>query len=104
MNLRSSDHGLNARTDGEQLAFAQTISPSVLAFSPSPELLSFPHPLERKPPTIPLPAEYGLHMLLFSSDLKPVIIDLNSGKFKYLFVFCKMPALRLQEQWKIIII
>ena len=45
-----------------------------------PGAVSFPYCPERKLNTVSLPAEYGLHMLLFSSDLKPVIIELNSGK------------------------
>ena len=44
-----------------------------------PGAVSFPYCPERKLNTVSLPAEYGLHMLLFSSDLKPVIIELNSG-------------------------
>ena len=44
-----------------------------------PGAVSFPYCPERKLNTVSLLAEYGLHMLLFSSDLKPVIIELNSG-------------------------
>ena len=48
-----------------------------------PGAVSFPYCPERKLNTVSLLAEYGLHMLLFSSDLKPVIIDLNSGTVTY---------------------
>ena len=43
-----------------------------------PGAVSFPYCPERKLNTVSLLAEYGLYMLLFSSDLKPVIIELNS--------------------------
>ena len=56
--------------------FAQTISPSALTSMSG--AVSFPYCPERKLNTVSLPAEYGLHMLLFPSDLKPVIIELNS--------------------------
>ena len=49
-----------------------------------PGAVSFPYCPERKLNTVSLPAEYGLHMLLFSSDLKPVIIELNSCTLLYL--------------------
>ena len=52
--------GRDVGADGEIVWANASCSPSVSAFSPSPELLSFPYPLERKPNTVPLPAEYVL--------------------------------------------
>ena len=53
-----------------------------------PGAVSFPYYPERKLNTVSLLAEYGLHMLLFSSDLKPVIIELNSGTIENPRIFC----------------
>ena len=85
---KSSSDGLNARTDGGQLAYAQTIPPSALTSLTG--TLSFTNTLPKSSIAILHPRriflEMGLFSGLFNSEVSDYIAVVNSRRGRKAFV------------------